>query len=96
MSNNSLLLEIEKLIIQEEEEAREAERIAEEVMPVLDKLTRSEIVNPVILKTRLSELDKKYCSIVYALFQVALKAGPEGSVVILSPKKVLSIIKDMK
>jgi len=96
MGNNSLLLEIEKLIAQEEQELREAEKIADEVMPVLDKLTRSEIINPVILKTRLAKLSKKYRNIVYALFQVALKAGPEGSVVILTPQKVLSIIKDMK
>ena len=96
MSNNSLLLEIEKLIAQEEEEIKEAEKIADEVMPILDKLTRSEIINPVILKTKLAKLSKKYRNIVYALFQISLRSGPEGSVIILTPQKVLSIVKDMK
>lgn len=92
MSDYSRLLEIEKLLEQEKQELAEAEKLAEEILPSLRKLNRSEILNPVVLKMKLAKLDKKYRDIVYALFQVAVRSGSEGSFVILSPRKVLSII----
>ena len=96
MTDNSRLLQIEKLLEQEERDIREAELLAEEILPVLEKLTRSEIMNPVILKTKLAKIDKKYRDIIYALFILATKYGPEGSFIILTPEKVMSIIREIK
>lgn len=96
MSNDySRFLEIERLLEAERQELEEAEKIAEEILPHLRSLTRKEILNPVVLKVKLAKLDKKYRDIVYALFQLAVRSGPEGSFVILSPKKVLSIINSI-
>ncbi len=94
MSENSRLLEIEKLLELEKRELEETRKMAEEIMPILESLTRKDIYNPVILKTKLSKLDKKYRSVIYTLFRIAILAGPEGSFMILSPAKVLSFIKE--
>jgi len=94
MSGNSRLLEIEKLLAREEEELREAQKMAEEIAPILNKLSKKDILNPVILKTKLAKLDKKYKDAVYALFRISVESGPDGSFMILSPRKILSYIKE--
>lgn len=96
MGKNSRLSEIEKIFEQEDREIEEAEAVAEQIIPILENLTRSEIMNPVILKTKLAKIDKKYRDIIYALFIMATKYGPEGSFILLTPEKVMSIIKEVK
>lgn len=88
------LLEIEKLLEEEKQELIVAEKMAEDILPVLDSLTRTQILNQVILKTKLAKLDKKYRDALYTLFRIAIDAGPDGSFMILSPEKVLSFIKN--
>jgi hypothetical protein len=94
MSDTSRLLEIEKLLAQEELELEQAGKVAEEIIPVLDTLTKKDIMNPVILKTKLAKIDIEYRNIIYALLRVAVDAGPEGSFVILDPRKISSFIKE--
>lgn len=96
MSDNSRLLEIEKLLEQERMELEQAEKMAEDLLPVLETLTRRDIFNPVILKTKLAKLNKQYRDVIYTLFRIAVMSGPQGSFMILSPDKVMSFIKENK
>jgi hypothetical protein len=96
MSDNSRLLEIEKLLEEEKQELEEAQKMAEEILPVLENLNRKDVFNPVMLKVKLAKLDKKYRDAIYTLFRIAVIAGPEGSFMVLSPEKVMSFIKENK
>jgi hypothetical protein len=80
----------------EEEELKAAEEITEIVFPKIDKLERRDIINPVILKTKLAKLNREYRDAVYGLCRIATDGGPEGSVIVLDPEKVLSMLEDIE
>jgi uncharacterized protein YpbB len=96
MSNKSRLLEIEKLLLEEQEEIEIAQRIASEVFPLLEGLSTEAITNPVILKVKLAKIDKEYRDIIYTLFRIATTYGPKGSFMTLSLTKVMSIISELQ
>lgn len=95
MVQDSRLLEIEMLLEREKKYIRQAQEIIEHMLPVLDDLTRGQILSPVILKTKLNKIDAKYRAIIYALFIIATNFGPQGAFIILTPPKVRSIIQEI-
>ncbi|MCE3255519.1 MAG: hypothetical protein K0R25_1013 [Rickettsiaceae bacterium] len=93
---DSFLKAFTQRLEQEQEELKAAKEVTEAVFPVIDKLTRSNILNPVVLKTKLAALNPKYRDAVYGLCRISTDAGPEGSFIVLDPKKVLSIIEEIE
>jgi hypothetical protein len=87
---------IEKQLKQEQEELDAAEDITESVFPTIDKLERRDIVNPVILKAKLAKLPPEYRDAIYGLCRIATEGGPEGSIIVLDPEKVLSMIEEIE
>lgn len=85
-----------KRIRKDQEELDAAENITKEVYPTIEKLERRDIVNPVILKIKLSEVDPKYRDGLYGLYRIAIDGGPEGSFIILDAQKVLVIVDDIE
>ena len=92
----NLFSAIEKQLKQEQEELNEAEDITKAVFPVIDKLERNDIVNPVILKTKLQPLPDEYRDATYGLCRIATDCGPEGSFIVLDPQKVLLMIDEIE
>jgi hypothetical protein len=92
----SFISAIEKQLKQEQEELDAAEDITEDVFPIIDKLERRDIVNPVILKAKLAKLPPDYRDAIYGLCRIATDGGPEGSVIVLDPEKVLAIIEEIE
>ncbi len=86
---------IEKQLEQEQQELECAEDITLIIFPTIDQLKKNEILNPVVLKTKLSKLPPEYRDSVYGLCRIATDAGPEGSIVILDPEKVFLLIEDI-
>lgn len=87
---------IEKQLKQEQEELDAAEDITEVVFPIIEKLERRDILNPVILKAKLAKLPHEYRDAIYGLCRIATEAGPEGSVIVLDPEKVLAMIEEIE
>ncbi len=92
----SFISAIEKQLKQEQEELDAAEDITESVFPVIDKLERRDITNPVILKAKLAKLPPEYRDAIYGLCRIATEGGPEGSIIVLDPEKVLSMIEEIE
>ena len=87
---------IEKQLKLEQEELDAAEDITESVFPIIDKLERRDIVNPVILKAKLARLPIEYRDAIYGLCRIATEGGPEGSIIVLDPEKVLAMIEEIE
>ena len=87
---------IEKQLKQEQEELDAAEDITEAVFPTIDKLEKREIVNPVILKAKLAKLPPEYRDAIYGLCRITTEGGPEGSIIVLDPEKVLAMIEEIE
>jgi len=87
---------IEKQLKQEQEELDAAADITEAVFPTIDKLEKRDIINPVILKAKLAKLPPEYRDSIYGLCRIATEGGPEGSVIVLDPEKVLAIIEEIE
>ncbi len=87
---------IEKQLRQEQEELDAAEDITESVFPIMEKLERRDVLNPVILKAKLAKLPPEYRDAIYGLCRIATDGGPEGSVIVLDPEKVLAIIEEIE
>lgn len=87
--------EIDAILRQKELNELEIKKIVATIEPTLKKLTRTQILNPVILKVKLAKIDRKYRDAVYALFRIALTYGPKGSFMVLDPKKVDYIINEI-
>lgn len=79
----------------EQEGLDAAEKVTNAVFQSIDKLEKKDIVNPVVLKIKLSEVDPKYRDGLYGLYRIAIDGGPEGSFIVLDAKKVLVIINDI-
>lgn len=92
----SVISAIEKQLRQDQDELVAAEEITESVFPVIDKLSRSEILNPVSLKAKLAKMSPKYRDAFYGLCRIATSGGPEGSFIVLDPEKVVAIIADLE
>ncbi len=93
---NSFYSSIAKQLQQDQEELEAAEKITKIVFPIIEGLNRSQIVNPVILKTKLMQLDPKYRDVVYGLCRIAVEGGPEGSFIVLDSQKVLSLLDEIE
>jgi hypothetical protein len=93
---SSFLSAIARKLQNEQDELDAAEEITKKVFPATDKLTRNDMLNSVSLKARLAKMDKEYRDVVYGLCRIAVDGGPEGSVIVLDPKKVLAIIDDIE
>jgi len=93
---NSFYSSIAKQLKQDQEELAAAEEITNTVFPVLDELKRKQIIDPVILKTKLAKLDPKYRDAVYGLCRIAIDGGPEGSFIVLDPEKALSLLNEIE
>ncbi len=93
---NSFYSSIAKQLKQDQEELAEAEEITKTVFPVLDGLKKTQIVDPVILKTKLAKLDPQYRDAVYGLCRIAIDGGPEGSFIVLDPEKALSLLDEIE
>ncbi len=87
---------IEKQLKQEQEELDAAKDITETVFPIINKLGKQDIVNPTILKAKLAKLPLEYRDAIYGLCRIATEGGSEGSVIVLDPEKVLSIIEEIE
>jgi hypothetical protein len=87
---------IEKQLKQEQEELDVAADITEAVFPILDKLKKRDIVNPVVLKAKLAKLPSEYRDAIYGLCRIATEGGPEGSVIVLDPEKALAMIEEIE
>ncbi len=87
---------IEKQLKQEQEELDVAADITEAVFPIIDKLEKKDIVNPVALKAKLAKLPPEYRDAIYGLCRIATEGGPEGSVIVLDPEKVLAMIEEIE
>jgi hypothetical protein len=87
---------IEKQLRQEQEELAAAEDITEIVFPKIDILEKRDIINPVILKAKLAKLPAEYRDAIYGLCRIATEGGPEGSIIVLDPEKVLAMIEEIE
>ena len=87
---------IEKQLKQEQEELDSAKDVTNIIFPVINDLTRREIMHPVILKAKLLKLPDEYRDSIYGLCRIATDGGPEGSIIVLDPEKVLSIIEEIE
>ncbi|MFT6332471.1 MAG: hypothetical protein ACJAW3_000809 [Lentimonas sp.] len=84
-----------KKIQHNDEELKAVEEVTNIVYPVIENLNKKEIINPVILKVELQDLDPKYRDPVYGLYRIAVDGGPDGSYIMLDPEKVKFILDDI-
>ena len=87
---------IGKQLKAEQEELDAAEDITEAVFPIIDKLERRDILNPVMLKAKLAKLTHEYRDVIYGLCRIATDGGPEGSIIVLDTEKVLAMIEEIE
>jgi hypothetical protein len=87
---------IAKQLQKEQAELDSAQDITKAIFPVIKDLKSRDITHPIILKSKLINLPDEYCDVTYGLCRIATDGGPEGSIIVLDPKKVLSIIDQIE
>ena len=93
---DSVIKALEEQLKKDKEELDWAENIAEITLPVINKIERGDILNPLVLKSKLAKLPPEYRDSIYGLCRITTDSGPEGSIIVLDPKKVLEIIDEIE
>ncbi|MFT7098667.1 MAG: hypothetical protein ACJAS6_000531 [Rickettsiales bacterium] len=95
MSDSSFYELIKKQLEKEQGQLDAGGEVVKVVYPIIKDFERKEILNPIVLKISLKDMDEKYRDSVFGLFRIAVDGGPEGSYVVLDSGKVLYLIENV-